>query len=126
MTVEANQGAFTALDVAQCLINDFFLHALSTDTTINQARSGRRLITYDGGVLAITLGAPASGTDDGRVIAVVSATAHAHTVTCTGHLLDGAGHSNTATFAAQPAAGFEVVAWQGNWLVVSSVGVTFS
>jgi hypothetical protein len=125
-TYAVPQGAFTQAAVDDLLVGNYILHARSTDTGINGSNPGRRLITYDGGVLAITLTAPVAGADDGKLIEVISSTAHAHTVTCTGHLQDGAGHSNTATFAAHPAAGFILEAFNGNWMVRSSNGITFS
>lgn len=87
--------------------------------------SGNYVITK-AGVLADTLAAPVSGTQDGTILKITSATANAHTVTATGLFADGAGHVNLATFAANAGAGFVVMAYGGKWLVISSVGVTFS
>jgi hypothetical protein len=123
---EVPKGAFTREAGDALLVGDYLQHQTAAQTAINGSLPGRRLITYDGGVLALVLSAPIAGSDDGKLIEVRSATAHAHTVTCTGHLLDGAGHTNQATFAANPAAGFIAEAYNGNWLVRNSVGVTFS
>jgi hypothetical protein len=78
------------------------------------------------GVAAMTLGAPTAGTDDGLVITVYSSTANAHTVTATGLYVDGAGHVNVATFAANIGASFSIIAYQGKWYVQGTQGVTMS
>lgn len=78
------------------------------------------------GVLVATLAAPTTGTDDGLIIAVTSATANAHTLTATGLFQTGASAVNLATFAAFAGAGLVVRAYLAKWQVVSSVGITFS
>lgn len=80
------------------------------------------------GVLADTLAAPVSGNalDDGKVIYIVSNTANAHTVTATGLFQSGSAAVNLATFAAFAGAGMNLMALQGKWVVLSSVGVTFT
>lgn len=113
------KGSFTSFAADQCLAGPFKQHSLSTQTTIQKSIPGRRIITL-GSALAMTILAPTAGADDGTLISVISATAFAHTLTCTGHLKDGNGHSNVMTLAAQPGAGFTIVAWNGNWLVVSA------
>src|SRR5258708_2745499 len=80
------------------------------------------------GVLADTLAAPVSGNgfDDGKVIYIVSNTANAHTVTATGLFQTGSAAVNLATFAAFAGAGITLMALQGKWVVLFSVGVTFT
>jgi len=78
------------------------------------------------GVAALTLAAPTVGTDDGVVISIVSSTAFAHTLTATGLLQTGSASVNVATFAAFAGAGLTLKAYNGLWLVTSSVGITFS
>lgn len=80
------------------------------------------------GVLADTLAAPASGNafDDGKVIWIVSNTANAHTVTATGLYQSGSAAVNLATFAAFAGAGMQLMALQGKWVVITSVGITFT
>lgn len=78
------------------------------------------------GVLADTLAAPTAGTDDGNIIVVTSSTANAHTVTATGLFQTGTASVNLATFAANVGAGFTIMAYNGKWQVLSSVGITFS
>ena len=119
-------GAFTRDAANGALIGNYGLHALSTDTQIQGSFAGRRVVTYNGGALAMTLSAPVSGDDDGKVIEVLSTTAQAHTITCTGKLKDGNGHSNTLTFAAQPGACVVIEAYQGVWYVRSANFVTGS
>lgn len=118
-------GAFTQYNSELLLQNDPFLHSASTQTTINQHRSGRRYLTYDG-VLAIVLAAPDSGADDGVQIRFISTVSRAHTVTATGLLKTGSANVNVATFAAFPGAGFTIEAYQGKWYVTSQIGITFS
>jgi hypothetical protein len=117
-------GVFTKDDADNALLGDFLVHTLSTDTVI-QARAGRRLITY-GAALAMTLGAPIAGTDDGKYIRVTSTTAFAHTITATGLLKTGSASVNVATFAAFAGAALTLMAYNGLWYVVNSVGITFS
>lgn len=78
------------------------------------------------GVAALTLAAPTAGVDDGVVITVTSSTANAHTLTATGLLQTGTASVNVATFAAQAGAGVTLMAVNGKWNVISSVGITFS
>ena len=101
------------------------LTALSVNGAIPPSTPATYVITK-AGVLADTLAAPVVGTDDGKTIVVTSATANAHTVTATGLFQTGAATVNLATFAAFPGAGFTVMAYQGKWNVLASVGITFS
>ena len=101
------------------------LTALTTNGAIGPHTSAHYIITK-AGVLADTLGAPTATTDDGLVIDIVSGTTYAHTVTATGLFGTGTAAVNVATFAAYAGAGLRIMAYQGKWLVLSSVGVTFS
>lgn len=121
----AGYGSLSQQAVLQFLSDDMGNHSSSTDTTIT-TNPGRRILTYAGGVLTITLAAPVAGQDDGKRINVTNVTSQQHTVTCTGKLNDGAGHSNTATFPAHPGASFEIVAYNGAWYVVNNQLVVFS
>ena len=78
------------------------------------------------GVCAMTLAAPTAGTDDGIEIVITSDTANAHTLTATGLLDTGTASVNLATFAAQKGAGLTLMAYNGRWKVICSVGITFS
>lgn len=107
----------------------------SLQTTVPQTLSvngaipphvGHTYVITKAGVLADTLAAPTATTDDGIEITVTSATANAHTITATGLLQTGTASVNVATFAAQPGAGLTLMAWQGKWQVLASVGITFS
>lgn len=113
-------GSFSKQAADGLLAGDYILHNLVTSLSINGSLPGRRLITYAGGALAIVLSAPVAGQDDGKLIEVLSTSAFAHTVTCTGHLIDGNGHSNTMTLGAHAGAGFIIEAYQGNWYVRSA------
>jgi hypothetical protein len=74
----------------------------------------------------ITLTAPTAGVMDGMVIKVISGSAVAHTITCSSHLIGGTSTSSVATFAAYKGASITLVAYNGDWLVVASTGVTLS
>lgn len=83
------------------------------------------------GVDAMTLAAPtagnqADGGDSGIVIIITSGTSNAHTLTATGLLGTGTASVNVATFAAFSGAGLTLRAHKGKWLVLASVGITFS
>jgi hypothetical protein len=88
--------------------------------------SANRYIITKAGVAALTLAAPTKGDDDGLLIEITSSTANAHTVTATGLYVDGAGHVNLATFAAQIGASLLLMAYQGKWYVQIAQGVTMS
>lgn len=93
--------------------------------------SGKYIVKGGGGADLMTLAAPAagdsvSGGDDGKTIEVISQQASAHTITATGLFQDGAGHVNTATFAAQLGANIKIQAYQGKWIVKSLQGVTMT
>ncbi len=98
--------------------------ALTTSGAIVVA-TGNYVITK-AGVLADTLAAPTAGIQDGVIIIITSATANAHTLTATGLFGTGTSAVNVATFAAQLGSGLMLEAYQGKWLVLSSVGITFS
>jgi hypothetical protein len=87
---------------------------------------GHTYVVTKAGVAALTLAAPTAGTDDGIEITITSNTANAHTLTATGLLQTGSASVNVATFAANAGAGLTLMAYQGKWNVMSSVGITFS
>ena len=101
------------------------LTALTTNGAVNAHTTANYVITK-AGVLADTLGAPTATTDDGVVIQITSTTANAHTLTATGLLNTGTASVNLATFAAYAGAGLQLMAYQGAWYVLCSVGITFS
>lgn len=121
----AGYGSLSQQAVSQFLSDDFGLHNASTDTKIT-TNPGRRLITYTGGALSITLATPVAKTDDGKRIAIVNATSQQHTITATGILNNGSSNVNTATFAANAGGYLELVAYNAQWYVTSQQGVTFS
>jgi hypothetical protein len=104
---------------------------LATPSTlaVNGAIPPHTAATYvitKAGVLADTLAAPTAGTDDGLEIVITSNTANAHTITATGLFQCGTASVNLATFAANAGAGLTLMAYQGKWNVLASVGITFS
>jgi hypothetical protein len=89
-------------------------------------RSPQTYVITKAGVAAMTLAAPTATTDDGIVVNLLSSTAFAHTLTATGLLQTGSASVNVATFAAQAGAGVSLMAFNGKWIVLSAVGITFS
>ncbi len=87
--------------------------------------TGNYVITK-AGVFAGTLAAPTAGIQDGTIIVITSGTANAHTLTATGLLGTGTVSVNVATFAASLGSGLTLQAFQGKWLVLASVGISFS
>lgn len=121
-------GNGTAAPVAATTVTmtgEIFGYSLLTvDGAISPSTPATYVITK-AGVLADTLAAPAVA-DNGKVIRITSATANAHTLTATGLLQPGTAAVNLATFAAQPGAGLTLMAVNGKWNVLASVGITFS
>jgi hypothetical protein len=76
----------------------------------------------------VPLGAPLSGRDDGKILRFISATPHAHTVVLQGGIEynGSSGTHATATFSTNIEDSLVLLAWQGNWYVISSNGITFS
>jgi len=102
-----------------------FVQSIAASGAIGPRNPGTFVITK-AGVAAMTLAAPTATTDDGVVMTLTSFTANAHTLTATGLLLTGTANVNVATFAAQAGAGLCLMAFNGKWIVLSSVGITFS
>lgn len=75
---------------------------------------------------APTAGDPSAGGDDGARIIVVSETAFAHVITCASVGFNGKAASGTATFAAAKGNGVTLTARNGQWWVLSNVGVTIA
>lgn len=88
--------------------------------------AGHTYVITKAGVAAMTLAAPTAGTDDGIEIQLSSSTAFAHTLTATGLFQCGTASVNLATFAAQAGAGLNLMAFNGKWIVLASVAITFS
>jgi hypothetical protein len=74
----------------------------------------------------VTLTAPTAGVMDGMVIKFISGSAAAHSFTCTSHMFGGTSTSNVATFAAYKGASITLMAYNGDWLVIASTGVTLT
>jgi hypothetical protein len=121
-TKQVPQGAFSPDAVNAVLKGEFTL--ISASGAIDPRSEGRSMITK-AGVAALTLAAPNLG-DDGLYKRIISNTANAHTITATGLYVDGAGHVNLATFAAQIGASIDLMAFAGKWVVIRVQGVTMS
>lgn len=99
-----------------------------TGTTDAITKAGFAVITTVGANLP-TLFTPVAGTDDGKVLIVISTTAWAHIITATTNKIAGGGATalgNTLTFAAKEGAGVTLIAYNGLWYVRSLVNVTLS
>jgi len=103
------------------------IYAIGGSPTVQAAGAvpitGGNYVITAGSAQALTLAAP---TQNGTTITIKSATAFAHTLTATGLLQTGAAAVNVATFAAFAGAGLTLQAYNGKWMVMSSVGITFS
>jgi len=74
---------------------------------------------------APTAGLPSAGGDDGKILRMIAGTAQAHTVTqTTPGFNNGGSAKDVATFGGAVGDNLEVVAYNGEWLVLSSVNVT--
>jgi hypothetical protein len=74
---------------------------------------------------ALTLAAPVAGTDDGKIIRVVSATAAAHVITgAVG--FNGKNASGTATLGAVKGNSVSLLAYNGQWYVFTNIGATLA
>lgn len=120
---EANSLAW--VDIANAVMGPNGIITLGASGAITPSLPATYVITK-AGVAAMTLAAPTAGTDDGKIIVVTSDTANAHTITATGLLDTGSASVNVATFAAQKGAGVTLMAYNGRWKVLGSVGITFS
>jgi hypothetical protein len=96
----------------------------SADGAIN-LKHGDVFITK-GSAAALTLANPVAGTDDGKILRIVSTTAFAHTVSnAAGAGFNGGGAaSDVATFGAAKGNVLTVKAYQGVWYVTGSIGIT--
>src|SRR5574340_109173 len=83
-------------------------------------------VTKSSAACVMTLAAPTAGTDDYKVVTVLSNTAKAHTVTTPANKIqDGSGTTkDTATFAAQAGACFALMAYNGLWNLLYASNVT--
>lgn len=79
------------------------------------------------GVAAMTLAAPTTTTDDGKVLRIVAMTANAHTVTQASPGFNNAGAGgDVATFGGAVGDNLVLIAYQGVWYVQSQVNVTIA
>jgi len=109
---------------------------LSTDQLVNVGQNGTIavpvqnttiMLTKATALASTTLAAPSQASDGVR-LTITSQTAAAHVITATSLFGDGVSGSphSTATFAAYIGASLTLVAANGVWNVVSSVGVTIT
>jgi hypothetical protein len=82
-------------------------------------------VTLSGtGAQAMTLANPTSGTDDGKVLRIISKSAHAHTVTMTAAISGGSNHKSTYGGAIGDALVLEALG--GAWFQLPSINQTLS
>lgn len=101
------------------------LTAISADGAVDPHTAAYYQVTK-AGVCAMTLLAPTSGTDDGKIIVITSDTANAHTLTTVGLLQTGSASVNVATYAAFAGASLTLQARAGKWQTLAQVGIAFS
>ena len=91
------------------------------------SKAGLVMITKTGSLAALTLAAPTAGTDDGKMLTIVAATAFAHTVTNASPGFNNAGASgDVATFGGAIGDSMQVVAYNGRWHVFCVRNVTLA
>lgn len=69
-------------------------------------------------------GLPVNGGQDGQILRIVSNSAYAHTITTPANVINGNKH--IATFGAAVGNNIELMAKAGQWIVLSSTGITLS
>ena len=77
------------------------------------------------GVAAMTLAAPIAGTDDGKMLYIIAATANAHTVTIANGLSGVGAGADVGTFGGAVGDRVVLVAYNGIWYPVVNINVTF-
>lgn len=88
---------------------------------------GGSVFITKGSAAVLTIAAPVSGEDDGKLLEIVSTTAFAHTVTNTSPgFNDNGASSDVGTFAAAKGSGLTLRAYAGAWYVVGNIGVTLA
>ena len=104
-------------DVAHLTITDYAADGAIADKNA--------LVTLSkAGVGAYTLAAPTDGTDDGKVLTIISKTAQAHVVTSPVVGFNAKGSSGTLTGGGAKGDTTVLVAIAGNWYVKDKVNVT--
>jgi hypothetical protein len=78
------------------------------------------------GVAAMTLAAPTSGTDDGKMLYIIATTGNAHTVTIANGLSGAGAGADVGTFGGAVADRVVLIAYNGAWYPVVNVNVTFA
>lgn len=101
---------------------------LPANAAIPQHVAHNYVITKAGSACLLTLAAPTAGTDDGIQIEITSDTAFAHTLTCPANIMKNGGAATTIfTFTGTTSGGgITLLAYNGTWKVMASVGGAFS
>ena len=116
--------ALDAIDAAlgaEIRTTDTSAPIVSKEGTVVLAKSSAGAWT----LAAPTAGLPSAGGDDGKVLRIIAGTAQAHTVTqTTPGFNNGGSAKDVATWAAAIGNNLELVAYNGEWLVLENTGVT--
>lgn len=105
-----------------------------TTITANGAIAVRPATNYmftKGSAALMTLAAPTAGApgigDDGTIIEIYSSTAFAHSITSPAGTLQTGGAANTSiTFNAFAGASVGLMAYNGKWIIIDPIGVSFA
>jgi len=97
--------------------------AFATDGAVN-IKFGTALLTKSASAGAYTLANPTAGTDDGKILYLVSTTAKAHVVTTGSSGVNAT--NNTLTFGGAIGDGVVLEAYNGSWYIRSTTNVTAS
>ena len=99
------------------------LQIIPGDATISTA--GTYILTK-GGAAAITVSAPAAGTQDGAILRIFAGSAQLHVITATGLLYTGAAQTGVITLVNQLGSGIVLMAYNAHWILVSNNGATLT
>ena len=112
--------------ILQALLDLFFMNNQNTYSVSGaiDPHPAELSVLNGAAALAMTLGAPTVGSDENKIKVFVHQDANADVITATGLFQDGAGHLNTATFAADAGGSIGLIACQGKWVVLWIQGVT--
>ena len=117
----ASDGTSDVLaDVAHLTIADYSANGAIAE------KNALVTISKSADVAAMTLTAPTDGTDDGKVLTVISKTAKAHIITCASVGFNAKGSSGTVTFGGAVGDTAVFVAVGGNWYVKDKINVTIA
>lgn len=129
-TYNLKSGVATSADLVSIDGDDIspLVQVLADNGAITIPDGGRKIVVLTKGTAsAITLAAPTATTHDGIEIAIVSTTAAAHTITATTIGFNaGDTDGDVATLGGAIGDGLSVVAYQGEWYVLTNTNATLA